>query len=199
MKTLISALLILAAMPASAQYQRQQFDAPYGTQGRPIQLEIETIGTIMSVHSEQMEVTAGYNCPDGFVAPEQSVVNPGTVGGAVLGGLAANHVGKGKGKTAATVAGTVAGAMAGNEIYKRMNDPDDAQARRAAGIPGECYEVKKWVPVYVYRVAIRGLNLSGGDKAPLIEQTNVRAFTKFAVGQQIPAKIQINYFVNRLD
>jgi hypothetical protein len=199
MKTLISALLILSCGSTVAQYQRQQFDAPYGTQGRPIQLELETVGTVMSVHAEQMEVTAGYNCPDGFVAPEQSIVNPGTIGGALLGGAAANHLGKGKGKTAATVAGAAIGGMAGNEVYKRLNDAEDRDARRAPGMPGECYEVKKWVPVYVHRLAIRGLNLSGGDRAPIVEMTNVRSFTKYAVGQQVPAKVQINYFVSRLD
>ena len=199
MRSLIFAALIFSTGSTFGQYQRQQFDAPYGTQGRPIQIEIDTTGTIMSVHAEQAEVTAGYNCPDGFVAPaEHSIVNPGTLGGAVIGGLSANHIGGGRGKTAATVAGTVVGGIVGNEVYKRLNDPDDVRTRNGR-INGECYEVKKVVPVYVYRIAIRGLNLSGGDRPPLIEQTNVRAFTKFAIGQQVPAKIQINYFVNRLD
>lgn len=200
MKALISTVLVLMAASASAQYQRQTFEAPSGTQGRPISIEIETIGEVVSMRAEQMEVTAGYTCPDGYVQPgEQSVINPGTIGGAVVGGLAAHQVGGGRGKTAATIAGTVAGGMVGNEIYKRMNDADDERARRAPGRPGECYEVKQMVPVYVYRIMIRGLNLQGGDKPVRIEQTNVRAFTKYAIGQQVPAKIQINYFVNRLD
>jgi hypothetical protein len=207
MKALISVLLIMLAGSASAQYQRQLIEAPSGTQGRPIQRELETVGTVMSVFSEQMEVTVGYTCPDGFVAPgrETSVVNPGTVIGGVLGGATANHIGGGTGKTLATIAGTVAGGYAGNEVYKRMNNVDDPRARRAEGMPGECYAVKKMVPVYVHRVAIHDrLQVIDRPARPdgklrLVEMTNVRSFTKFAIGEQVSAKIQINYFVDRLD
>jgi outer membrane lipoprotein SlyB len=43
----------------------------------------------------------------------------GAVGGAVVGGLLGNQVGKGHGRELATVVGAVGGVMAGNEIEKR--------------------------------------------------------------------------------
>lgn len=42
----------------------------------------------------------------------------GTVGGAVVGGILGNQVGKGDGNTVATIAGAVGGAYAGREIEK---------------------------------------------------------------------------------
>ena len=44
----------------------------------------------------------------------------GVIGGAVLGGVLGNQVGKGNGNDAATVVGAVGGAVAGNEVEKRM-------------------------------------------------------------------------------
>jgi outer membrane lipoprotein SlyB len=44
----------------------------------------------------------------------------GTVGGAVVGGILGNQVGKGDGNTVATIAGAVGGAYAGREIEKRQ-------------------------------------------------------------------------------
>jgi outer membrane lipoprotein SlyB len=44
----------------------------------------------------------------------------GIVGGAVVGGLLGNQIGKGTGNTVATVGGAVAGGFAGNEIQKRV-------------------------------------------------------------------------------
>lgn len=44
----------------------------------------------------------------------------GIVGGAVVGGLLGNQVGKGNGKTVATVAGAAAGGYAGNEVQKHI-------------------------------------------------------------------------------
>ncbi len=45
----------------------------------------------------------------------------GMVGGAVVGGVLGNQVGKGNGRTAATVLGAVGGGWAGNTIEKNMN------------------------------------------------------------------------------
>ncbi|MFM7332635.1 MAG: glycine zipper 2TM domain-containing protein [Brachymonas sp.] len=45
----------------------------------------------------------------------------GIVGGAVVGGVLGNQVGKGDGNKVATVAGAVGGAVVGNEIQKRMS------------------------------------------------------------------------------
>lgn len=44
----------------------------------------------------------------------------GTVGGAVVGGILGNQVGKGDGNTVATIAGAVGGAYAGREIEKHQ-------------------------------------------------------------------------------
>lgn len=45
----------------------------------------------------------------------------GIVGGAVVGGVLGNQIGKGDGNTIATVGGAVGGAILGNEIQKRAN------------------------------------------------------------------------------
>src|SRR3954470_15862180 len=44
----------------------------------------------------------------------------GIVGGAVVGGLLGNQIGKGTGKTVATVGGAVAGGFVGNEVEKKV-------------------------------------------------------------------------------
>lgn len=44
----------------------------------------------------------------------------GVVGGAVVGGVLGNQVGKGTGNTVATVGGAVAGGFLGNEIQKKL-------------------------------------------------------------------------------
>jgi outer membrane lipoprotein SlyB len=44
----------------------------------------------------------------------------GVVGGAVVGGLLGNQIGKGTGKTVATVGGAVAGGFVGNEVQKNV-------------------------------------------------------------------------------
>jgi len=44
----------------------------------------------------------------------------GLIGGAVIGGLVGNQVGKGTGNTIATVGGAVAGGYAGNEVEKHV-------------------------------------------------------------------------------
>lgn len=44
----------------------------------------------------------------------------GVAGGAVVGGLLGNQIGKGNGNTIATVGGAVAGGLAGNEVQKKL-------------------------------------------------------------------------------
>ncbi len=44
----------------------------------------------------------------------------GVAGGAVVGGLLGNQIGKGTGNTVATVGGAVAGGLIGNEIQKKV-------------------------------------------------------------------------------
>ena len=48
----------------------------------------------------------------------------GIVGGAAVGGLLGNQVGRGSGKTLATVGGAVAGGYAGNEVQKHVTSKD---------------------------------------------------------------------------
>jgi outer membrane lipoprotein SlyB len=45
----------------------------------------------------------------------------GIVGGAVVGGLLGNQIGKGSGRAVATVGGAVVGGYAGNEVQKNVN------------------------------------------------------------------------------
>ena len=54
----------------------------------------------------------------------------GTVGGAVVGGILGNQVGKGSGRAAATAVGVIGGAVAGNAIEGRNNPGDYAQGYR---------------------------------------------------------------------
>jgi len=56
-----------------------------------------------------------------YPGPKQSV---GTVGGAVLGGLAGSQIGDGQGRLWATGAGAVLGALAGSEIGKSLDRAD---------------------------------------------------------------------------
>ncbi|MDO8412767.1 MAG: glycine zipper 2TM domain-containing protein [Gallionellaceae bacterium] len=51
----------------------------------------------------------------------------GAIGGAVLGGVLGNQVGKGNGNDAATVVGAVGGAVAGNEVEKRVGSTKSYQ------------------------------------------------------------------------
>ncbi|MCG2594496.1 glycine zipper 2TM domain-containing protein [Ramlibacter sp. XY19] len=48
----------------------------------------------------------------------------GIIGGAAVGGLLGNQVGKGNGKTLATVGGAVAGGFAGNEVQKHVTSKE---------------------------------------------------------------------------
>lgn len=55
----------------------------------------------------------------------------GTVGGAVLGGVAGSRFGGGTGKLAATAAGTLLGAYLGNRLGKGFDERDQTAAQRA--------------------------------------------------------------------
>jgi uncharacterized protein YcfJ len=48
----------------------------------------------------------------------------GIVGGAVVGGLLGNQIGKGNGRKVATVGGAVAGGFAGNEVQKHVTSKE---------------------------------------------------------------------------
>jgi len=66
----------------------------------------ERCGTVENVHQENRKGQAS---------------GVGVVGGAVIGGLLGNQIGKGGGRAVATVGGAVAGGYAGNEIEKSAN------------------------------------------------------------------------------
>ncbi len=56
---------------------------------------------------------------------------PGTIVGAVTGGLVGNQLGRGKGKVAATAAGAVIGGIIGNQIGRDMDEQDRRMAAAA--------------------------------------------------------------------
>src|SRR5438874_238083 len=66
-------------------------------------------GTVQDVHQEKQKGEGGA---------------VGIVGGAVIGGLLGNQIGKGNGKTLATVGGAVAGGYAGNEVEKHVTSKE---------------------------------------------------------------------------
>lgn len=191
-------LALFLPVSAFAQYQKERVDAPSGTQGQPIQIERDVKGRVISVFSERMLVTVGYTCQGEDVQLRQrhSAVNGGTATGAVVGGAIGYALG---GKIPGTAVGAVVGGIVGNEAYKKINNPSDPHAQRLPSNTGECYEVKDYVNVYVYTVLIDGLHYAGQREPVPVEITNVRSFTKYAIGAQVPAKIQINHFVGRLD
>lgn len=53
-----------------------------------------------------------------------SGIGLGTIAGAVIGGVAGNQVGQGKGNTAATVVGAAGGAYVGNQMENRQRAAD---------------------------------------------------------------------------
>jgi surface antigen len=55
----------------------------------------------------------------------------GTVGGAVLGGIAGNQFGGGRGQVAATIAGAVIGGFLGGAVGQQIDTNDRDRARRA--------------------------------------------------------------------
>ena len=48
----------------------------------------------------------------------------GAIGGALVGGLLGNQIGKGTGRTVATVGGVVAGGVVGNQVQKSVSTKD---------------------------------------------------------------------------
>lgn len=93
-----------AASPAFAQY-----DGPEGKPAKPRTLTLENCqrcGTVESVRQEKRKGEGGA---------------VGIVGGAVIGGLLGNQIGKGSGRALATAGGAVAGGYVGNEVQKNAN------------------------------------------------------------------------------
>ena len=74
-------------------------------------------------------VLATAACADMQNNPKQTM---GTLGGAVVGGLAGSQFGKGSGQLWMTGLGTVLGAMAGSEIGKSLDKADHTYANQTA-------------------------------------------------------------------
>jgi uncharacterized protein YcfJ len=66
-----------------------------------------------------------------------AAIGPGTVLGAIIGGVAGHQVGSGRGNSAATAAGAVVGGLVGNQVDRNNG---------AVGAPRESVEVER-VPV----------------------------------------------------
>src|SRR5687768_10147594 len=94
---LISGLLLCAAQGV---FSQSAAPAPYGA------AFCERCGTVEHVRQEKRKGEGG---------------TAGIVGGAVVGGLLGNQIGKGSGRAVATVGGAVAGGYAGNEIQKQAS------------------------------------------------------------------------------
>jgi outer membrane lipoprotein SlyB len=100
-----------AAQDAAAAKAAQDAAAAKATQEQKAQAAqvaalCDTCGIVKEVRSEKRKGKGGA---------------VGIVGGAVVGGVLGNQVGKGDGNKVATVAGAVGGAVVGNEIQKRMS------------------------------------------------------------------------------
>jgi outer membrane lipoprotein SlyB len=68
-------------------------------------------------------VTSIENTQQGYKGIAGTGYGLGTVAGAVIGGVAGNQVGKGRGNTAATIVGSAGGAYIGHQIEKRNQQP----------------------------------------------------------------------------
>ena len=55
-----------------------------------------------------------------YRAPDNKLVNGGTLIGGIAGGVIGHQIGSGRGNTAATIAGALGGAVVGNEIEKKQ-------------------------------------------------------------------------------
>ena len=99
-KNILVAALIACASGAALS---QNVQAP--PVAKPHAVLCDHCGTVQSVRQEKRKGEGGA---------------AGIIGGAVVGGLLGNQIGKGTGNKVATVGGAVAGGYAGNEVQKRV-------------------------------------------------------------------------------
>lgn len=102
MKLVLLALSLALAGGAAFAQAPAPSAAPAPTMKAPL---CNTCGRVTSVHQEKRRGQGGA---------------AGVVGGAVVGGLLGNQVGKGGGRALATVGGAAAGAYVGNEVQKKV-------------------------------------------------------------------------------
>jgi outer membrane lipoprotein SlyB len=100
---LTAALAVFAC--GAAQSQNNNVQAPPVARPKAAAVPCDHCGTVQSVHAEKRKGEGGA---------------AGIIGGAVVGGLLGNQIGKGTGNKVATVGGAVAGGYAGNEVQKRV-------------------------------------------------------------------------------
>lgn len=88
-----------------------------------------TSGNLYQHHESLNEMQVRYGEIVGLrpVSLEKNETGAGLVGGAVLGGLAGNSVGKGRGRKLATIAGVIGGAMAGSAIERTTGRSDGVE------------------------------------------------------------------------
>lgn len=102
-KLLLTGLLVLAS--AGSWAQTTNHTLPDKAQAKIELASCRTCATVQGVKEEKRKGKGGIL---------------GIAGGAVVGGLLGNQIGKGNGNTVATVGGAVAGGLAGNEVQKRV-------------------------------------------------------------------------------
>src|SRR6476469_2339381 len=107
MKKLFLATMLLTSMAGAFAEQVQHPGLALGHHKAPVLCD--SCGKVQSVKEEERKGDGGA---------------VGIVGGAVVGGLLGNQIGKGTGKTVATVGGAVAGGFVGNEVQKRVTSKE---------------------------------------------------------------------------
>jgi outer membrane lipoprotein SlyB len=100
---LIAALV--ACVCGTALSQNNNVQAPPVAKHKTAAVLCDHCGTVQSVQLEKRKGEGGA---------------AGIIGGAVVGGLLGNQIGKGTGNKVATVGGAVAGGYAGNEVQKHV-------------------------------------------------------------------------------
>jgi outer membrane lipoprotein SlyB len=98
-------VLVLACAGSWAQTDTNKLQGLSGNAKARLELAVcKACGTVQNVKQENRKGKGGIL---------------GVAGGAVVGGLLGNQIGKGNGNTIATVGGAVVGGLAGNEVQKR--------------------------------------------------------------------------------
>jgi len=92
----------------------------------PMMAEVTSVQPHYSIHSSPIRVC--HDAPRTTLVGSPPSASNGTSGvgavvGVLAGGALGNQIGQGRGKTAATIGGAVLGALAGNHVEGNMNQP----------------------------------------------------------------------------